>query len=167
MITLKTNLKKYDSRETARLPISNGVSVSNDFTIHVRRTVEHASPLLPFEAMARRILGPRYELSLTICADKLARRMNKTYRPGHLAGHGAGKKTYSPNVLSFPYGKYEGEIFFNARKASREARQYGLSGRERLALLFVHGCFHLKGLSHGLTMERLERKALRDFGIIH
>ncbi len=110
-------------------------------------------PPVPFEKIARAVLGRHYELSLVICGDALARRMNITYR----------KKTYKPNVLSFPLTKKEGEIFLNMRQAEREAQQFGVSPRERLALLFVHGCYHLKGLSHGRTMEARERRILRAF----
>lgn len=113
-------------------------------------------PDLAYEAIAREILGEKYELSLVVCGDKLARAMNIKYR----------KKSYFPNVLSFPYSKHDGEIFLNAPCAEREARKYGVSVKARLALLFVHGCFHLAGYDHGGTMERLERGVLRKFGIL-
>lgn len=103
--------------------------------------------------MAQKALGPKYELSLVICGDQLARAMNKEYRD----------KTYAANVLSFPYSRSEGEIFLNVRQAAREAKRYGVSLQARTALLFVHGLFHLKGLRHGRTMEREERRLLRAF----
>ena len=106
--------------------------------------------------MAHAVLGERYELSLVICGDGLARRMNATYR----------KKTYAPNVLSFPLGAHEGEIFLNVRKASRETKRFGTTLVKHLALLFVHGCFHLKGLRHGRTMELAEMRVLRRFGVL-
>src|SRR3989344_4553850 len=59
--------------------------------------------LIPFENIADTILGKNYELSLVVCGDDLARRMNKEYR----------KKKYKPNILSFPLSKKEGEIFLN------------------------------------------------------
>ena len=108
---------------------------------------------IPYEKIARAILGKQYELSLVICGDDLARRMNKEYR----------KKKYKPNVLSFPLTKNEGEIFLNARAAVREARRFRVALRDRLAVLFVHGCFHLKGLAHGRTMEGQEQRILRAF----
>lgn len=125
-------------------------------SIEIKRTIRDRIPDLPFGKIANEILGSKYELSLVLCGDKLARRMNTEYR----------KKTYFPNVLSFPYSKGDGEIFLNIRKTEREARQYGVSVRERAALLFVHGCFHLAGHDHGGTMERLERNVLRKFGLI-
>jgi len=104
--------------------------------------------------MAEAILGNEFDLSLVLCGDTLAQQMNIRYR----------KKSYRPNVLSFPYAKNEGEIFLNIRCAEREAKRFGVSISDRLALLFVHGCFHLKGLKHGRIMEEHERRTLRRFG---
>ena len=81
--------------------------------------------------------------------------MNMTHR----------KKSYKPNVLSFPLGTHEGEIFLNVRKAEREAPHFGRTVRQHIALLFVHGCFHLTGLRHGRTMESAEMRVLREFGL--
>ena len=119
----------------------------------IKKTIRHRVPGVPYEKIAETILGSRYELSLVICADRLASRMNQAYR----------KKSYAPNVLSFPYGTREGEVFLNVRKADSEARKFETSLRTRMALLFVHGCAHLAGYKHGGTMERLEQKILRKF----
>src|SRR5882672_7352222 len=94
----------------------------------IRTTLRGPVPRIPFEKIARAILGSDFELSLVICGDTLATRMNIEYR----------KKTYKPNVLSFPLGKKEGEIFLNVRCAEREARKFGFSEKEWLAHLFVH-----------------------------
>lgn len=109
---------------------------------------------LPFSRMAEAALPKGYYLSLVICGDRLAQKMNAKYR----------KKTYRPNVLSFPLSKHEGEIFLNIRKAAREAKQEGISRDARMALLFVHGCFHLAGHAHGDRMEALEQNVLKKFG---
>lgn len=112
-------------------------------------------PRIPFESIARHVLGASYQLSIVICGDTLARRINTSYR----------KKTYSPNVLSFELDKHEGEIFLNLRKTEREAHRYGVSVKQRLALLYVHGLFHLKGMDHSDRMERMEQQTLRKFGL--
>lgn len=121
-------------------------------TLDIKRTVKD-TVRLPFEKMAALALPKGYQLSLVICGDTLAQRMNREYR----------KKTYRPNVLSFPLSKTEGEIFLNIRKAAREARRLGISANARAALLFVHGCFHLAGYDHSDKMEALERKVLKKF----
>lgn len=122
--------------------------------VSIKRTIRGHEPRLPFEKMAQAILGTKYELSLVICGDTLAQRMNKTYR----------KKLYKPNVLSFPISQTEGEIFLNMQCAKREAKKYGTTLSKRLALLFVHGCYHLKGMHHGANMEAAEQKVLKRFG---
>lgn len=130
-------------------------------TIDIKTTIRGSLPRISYEAIARDILGARFELSLVICGDALARTMNGKYR----------KNSYKPNVLSFPLSKTEGEIFLNARKAEREARLYGTTLQKRLALLFVHGCYHLKGLDHETEketrhMEALERATLKKFKLL-
>ena len=129
------------------------------FSVETKRTIRPGRtgsivPRIPFDRIARTVLGDRYLLSLVICGDALARRMNVTYR----------KKTYAPNVLSFPLSAREGEIFLNVRKGAREARAYGTTPTRHIAHLFVHGCFHLKGLHHGRTMESAEKRVLGRFG---
>jgi len=122
--------------------------------IDIKTTLRGSVPRIPFGEIARAILGDKFELSLVVCGDTLAQKMNATYR----------KKTYKPNVLSFPLSKNEGEIFLNVRKAEREAKLGRIPVRERLAYLFVHGCFHLKGLDHSDHMEREESRIMRKFG---
>jgi probable rRNA maturation factor len=130
--------------------------------IDIKCTLRAACPTLtqrggriPFGEIALAILGNKFELSLVVCGDTLARKMNTVYR----------KKTYKPNILSFPLSKNEGEIFLNVRKAEREARLGGISSRERLTYLFIHGCFHLKGLDHSDHMEREEMRVMRKFNL--
>lgn len=120
----------------------------------IKKTVRGSMPRLPFNELAEAVLGKHYELSLVVCGDTLAQRMNKQYR----------KKTYYPNVLSFPLDKRSGEIFLNLRKTEREARAYGVSVRDRFALLYVHALWHLKGFDHSDKMERLEDQTLKRFG---
>ena len=112
-----------------------------------------AVPRIPFEKIVRKILGKRYSLSLVICGDSLARKMNRMYR----------KKSYAANVLSFPLGKNESEIFLNIRAALRETKESGVTLRARLTLLFVHACLHLKGMRHGQAMDRKEQQFMKMF----
>jgi rRNA maturation RNase YbeY len=122
--------------------------------VSIRNTTRGPRPRVPFEQIARDILGPQYELSLVVCGDTLAQRMNKEYR----------QKTYRPNVLSFELEKHGGEIFLNVACARREAKQLGIAVLDRIAHLFVHGCLHLTGLPHGTKMDALESKYLKKYG---
>ncbi len=119
-----------------------------------RTTIRGKVPRIQFEKIAQKILGGTYSLSLVLCGDTLGRRLNAQYR----------KKTYKPNVLSFPLSKQEGEIFLNVRKAEREARAEGISSARRIAFLFIHACLHLKGLDHGNTMDALEQRHMKTAG---
>ena len=122
--------------------------------VSIRNTTRGTLPRVPFERIARDILGVRYELSLVVCGDTLAQRMNVQYR----------KKTYKPNVLSFELEKSEGEIFLNVACATREAKKMHIKPLDRIAHLFVHGCLHLTGLPHGNKMDVLESKYLKKYG---
>jgi len=84
--------------------------------IDIKRTIRSSAPRLPYSEMKNNVLGQGYELSLVMCGDDLARKMNKQYR----------RKAYAANVLSFPLSKTEGEIFLNIRAAQREAKKYGV-----------------------------------------
>jgi probable rRNA maturation factor len=126
-----------------------------DITVTLRRATSKAvARRISYKEIAESILGKDYELSLVICGDELATRMNIEYR----------KKAYSPNVLSFPLDNANGEIFLNVRCAERESKRYGIPEQERLTYLYIHGCFHLKGLDHGEVMEREEKRIMKRFG---
>lgn len=112
-------------------------------------------PSLPFLHMKDGILGTKYLLSLVVAGDAFARKLNHVYR----------KKSYTPNVLSFPLEKGVGEIVLNLRQAKRECRSRRESFRFFVALLFVHALLHLKGCRHGSTMEKHEQKLLSEFHI--
>lgn len=122
-------------------------------TCDIRTTIRGRVPRIPFADIKDTILGKNYSLSVVICGDALAQRLNTEYR----------KKTYQPNVLSFPLDDHEGEIFLNIRSAEREAKAAHISTKKRMALLFVHGCFHLKGMDHSDAMEREEQNVLKKF----
>lgn len=122
-------------------------------SVELRSMTRGKVPRIPFERIARTVLGTRYELSLVLCGDALARKLNRTYR----------KKGYAANVLSFPLEENEGEVFLNIDAARREAKKYGVMLKARLTLLFVHACLHLKGVRHGHRMETREQTLLKKF----
>lgn len=110
-------------------------------------------PRLPYENIARKVLGDAYTLSLTFVGETRARTLNTHYR-------GA---TYTPNVLSFPLSAKAGEIYITPVIASREAKKWNLSPRGYIGFLFIHGLLHLKGYPHGATMEKAEKKYMSLF----
>ena len=131
------------------------MAASKTFTI--TRLTKDRVPALPFLHIKERVLGKIYTLSLVIVTDELSIQLNQEYR----------KKTYTPNVLSFPIDKKHGEIFLNLKQARREHRTRGESYEYFVALLFIHALLHLKGSRHGSTMEKQEARLLSKFRIIN
>lgn len=124
-----------------------------DFTL--TSTVKQYPERQPYASIKRKILGARYELSLVFIGKTRAITLNRKSR----------HKTYAPNVLAFPLTNTTGEVFICPEAANREAKHFGLSAEGYIAYLFIHACLHLKGHEHGDTMEKLERKYTRAFGI--
>ncbi|MCD5382386.1 MAG: rRNA maturation RNase YbeY [Candidatus Pacebacteria bacterium] len=110
-------------------------------------------PKLPYEQMKQDILGARYELSLVFVGSVRAQKLNKEYR----------KKTYIPNVLSFPLDERTGEIYIAPSVAAKEAKKFNMTPRVYIGYLFIHGLLHLKGYDHGDTMEKAEQRYLKKF----
>lgn len=115
--------------------------------------MSHTAPSLPYEKIATAILGERYDLTLTFIGEVRARKLNTAHR----------KKTYIPNVLSFPLYAHVGEIYICPRVAQKEAPKFSMTTSGYIGYLFIHGCLHLKGYDHGATMERTEQKYVRQF----
>ncbi|MEY2640763.1 MAG: hypothetical protein RL150_156 [Candidatus Parcubacteria bacterium] len=104
-------------------------------------------------AIKNAILGKRYELSLAYVGETRARKLNYAYR----------KKTYVPNVLSFPLDTTTGEIFICPSRLAKEAPSFAMTPAQYERFLIVHGCLHLTGLDHGPEMERLEERFSKKF----
>lgn len=110
-------------------------------------------PSVPFAEIKDKILGKKYELSLVFCGNRKSKELNKKYR----------NKDYTPNVLSFPLDKKSGEIFINPHVAKKEAPNFQKSYRDFVGFLFIHACLHLKGMEHGSTMDKTEKKFFNKF----
>ena len=116
----------------------------------LKQTTRETPPSLPFEKIAQAVLGSDYEVSLVFCGAALSRSLNRQYR----------LKDKVANVLSFPLSKNSGEIFICLSRARTECRKFEMSLEKYVAYLFIHGSLHLKGMTHGDRMEKLEHKIL-------
>jgi len=96
-----------------------------------------------FNKIKEALLGKRYELSLAFLPPAKMLAVTRQYK----------HKNHVSNVLSFPLSKTSGEILI----CKSAAKPYTLD------YLFIHGCLHLKGLNHGVTMDHEERKTLTRF----
>ncbi len=103
--------------------------------------------------LKKEILKDKYSLSVNFISPKEAKSLNEKYR----------NKDYTPNILSFPLSKNQGEIFICLSIVRKEAKQFSLSYQDFLKLLLIHGMLHLKGLEHGDEMDKLETKYLQKF----
>jgi probable rRNA maturation factor len=121
----------------------------------ITQTTKDRIPNLPFFDLKSAALGKSYSLSLVFVGDARSRALNLAYR----------KKSYIPNVLSFPLDEKTGEIFLNLKQAKREHRKREESYEYFVALLVIHGMLHLKGMLHGSTMEELEQRLLTKMKI--
>lgn len=118
-------------------------------------------PYFSYETVKNDILGKKYSLSLSFVGPTRAQKLNAQYR----------KKTYIPNVLSFPLDATTGEIIICPEIARKEHRSYNLSVDGYIAFLFVHGLLHLKGHDHhtepeAIAMEKLEKRYMTKYNIV-
>ena len=110
-------------------------------------------PRLPFVSVKNKILGEKYELSLTILGAREQRKINQTYR---------GIDT-TTNILSFVLSKKSGEITLDPVKIKKDAILFNMTYDQFFLFLFIHGCLHLKGLEHSSKMELQENKYFKIF----
>lgn len=121
-------------------------------SIKINSTVKKY-PSLPYDSIAASILGKRYEVTLTFIGGTRAQRLNEKYR----------RKTYTPNILTFPLADTHGELYICPEKALREYKEYDVTYEQYIGYLFIHGCLHLKGYHHGATMESAEERWMKRF----
>lgn len=117
------------------------------------KTTRGTLPRVPFLAIAERILGKSYELSVVLVGKSRMEFLNRTYRG----------KDGATDILAFPLAKDSGEIVIHVPSADTKAKLFSMTPRQYLIFLFIHGCLHLKGMQHGATMDRQERLLLKRF----
>ena len=99
------------------------------------------------------------QVTVRVVGSAEARRLNRSYR-------GLNRPT---NVLSFAYGRGDGDIVLCHPLIAREARAQRKTLAAHYAHLVVQGMRHLRGHAQGarlpaLRMEQAEIRALRRFG---
>jgi ssRNA-specific RNase YbeY (16S rRNA maturation enzyme) len=100
---------------------------------------------IPYIQIKTQVLGKAYDLSYAFLPPEEMRQVTIRTK----------KKDKVSNVLSFPLSKTSGEILICKNAAPPFTVGY----------LFIHGLFHLKGFKHGATMEKQERRILKQFGL--
>ncbi|MEK7095290.1 MAG: rRNA maturation RNase YbeY [Patescibacteria group bacterium] len=107
------------------------------------------------EAMKNAVLGKSYDLSVAFVSSARMKELNRTYRQ-------INKPT---DILSFPLSKKEGEIYICISEAKKEAKKFDRKINNFISFLFIHGLVHLKGFDHGSTMESIEARFRKKFGV--
>ncbi len=106
------------------------------------------------------------ELSVVVLDDDQIRELNRTYL----------ERDKPTNVISFsqqegdgPIGEHLGDVVISAETAAGEAEDAGMSLRERMLELLVHGICHLAGYDHergieeeAREMEETEERLVRE-----
>ena len=118
-------------------------------------TTKGKLPRLPFLEMKEEILGKDYDLSLVFVGEKRSRTITKEYK----------NKDKVSNVLSFPLDPNEGEIVITPIAAAKEAKKFDTTPNKHIGFLFIHGLLHLKGYTHGSTMESMEKALKKKFNV--
>jgi probable rRNA maturation factor len=124
-------------------------------TFNITNTTKARLPSLAFADMKDAVLGKKYELSVIIVTKSVIQKLNKEYRE-------INKPT---DILSFPLSEDFGEIYINPDMTKIEARKFGRDYENFFAFLFIHGLVHLKGFDHGSTMESIEARFRKKFGV--
>lgn len=115
-------------------------------------------PSLPFATytqMKNSILGKKYDLSIAFVGTAESRKLNRTMRG----------KDKSTNILSFELSKNSGELVINLAAVKADAPKFGQKVLPFFKFLLIHGMLHLNGMQHGSTMEGMEAKFKKKFGV--
>ena len=140
--------------------------MDNNVTINLEGT--ESPPWLekvePFTLEVLERLGKHHwDLSIFFCTNKIMQKLNKQYR----------NLDESTDVLSFIMGEMAGErylpgdIAISLEKVAENAQEFGVSPKEELHRLLIHGILHLTGMDHasndaGEEMLMLQEKLLAE-----
>ena len=102
--------------------------------------------LVRFLDRVRTLAGTEGDIDVLLADDTTLRRLNRTYR-------GKNKAT---DVLSFPAAELAdagnqamlGDLAISLDTAARQAAEHGLSLRDEVRILLLHGTLHLAGYDH-------------------
>ena len=123
--------------------------------LDIIRQTSGAIPRGPWRQIKEAVVGKDYHVSLVFPTLKLATDLHQQWK----------KKPGPANILSFELDDTAGEIFISLSQARRECKNYDRDYHNYLLFLFIHGLFHLKGYTHGSTMEKQEARIRQQFGV--
>ncbi|MFH1598404.1 MAG: rRNA maturation RNase YbeY [Patescibacteria group bacterium] len=92
----------------------------------------------------------KYQLSIALVDNRTIRRLNKQYR----------NKNKITTVLSFSFSEESGEIVLAVPEIRKKSQEEGISFKNNLQRILVHGLLHLCGYHHGNQKEARRAEAL-------
>ncbi len=126
-----------------------------EYNLFITNTTRTKVPVLPFATLKEAVLGKEYELSLVFVGEAKIKELNLAYRD----------KDMPTDILSFTLSDTSGEIFICPSQAEKKSTEFDRDSNNFLQFLFIHGMFHLKGMEHGSTMEKAEKKIREKFDL--
>jgi probable rRNA maturation factor len=120
-----------------------------------------------FTAAALKAIKREEDVSIVFASDPVIRKLNAEFR----------EKDYPTDVLSFPSSPepfeqtnrpHLGEVVISVQRAATQAKENGLTLRNEIEQLILHGLLHLCGYDHETDngeMNRLELKLRKKLGI--
>ena len=119
--------------------------------VEIRNTTKIRVPGAFLKVLARKVFAKekakKRDVSVVFLGEKEAQTLNKLYRG----------KTYIPNVLSFEMEELGlGEIVLCPKVISQDAKKYGITFKQELTLVFVHGLLHLLGNTHKQIEQKIK-----------
>ena len=124
-----------------------------NLTVTSKGTLPESIQKVPFLDIKEKILGKKYELSLSFVSPRIAQALNTEHRG----------KTYIPNTLSFSLTKTSGEIVMCMSAIRSQYKKWDMALETYVTFLVIHSMLHLKGYEHGGTMENKEKQLLALF----
>jgi probable rRNA maturation factor len=127
------------------------------FNTHSRFRVRVQETKLFARRVLRKARVTRGELNIVVMNDRDMVKLN-----GEHLGH-----WYTTDVVSFPLeksrkGYIDGEVYVNIDQARRQAKEYGVTIRNEVSRLVVHGILHLLGHDDRTGKQKLQMTKLEN-----
>ena len=125
----------------------------------IQRAVADAPAAALLRKYALAAMAPGAEVTVRVVGGAEGRLLNAGFR----------KRNHATNVLSFSYGRHQGDVVLCHPVIRKEAKEQRKSLAAHYAHLVVHGILHLRGHDHlrkseAQRMERAEIRVLRRLG---
>jgi len=111
-----------------------------------------------FRAVRHVVAGEKKKASVSIVFtdDRFIKNMNKRYL----------RHNRTTDVISFPLqdgSELDGEVYVNLDQAKRQARDYGVTFRNEVKRLLIHGTLHLLGYRDSTSLLKKKMRRLEDY----